>query len=309
MKNNQGRTRVLNIEKELLGLVNISEIFRVGVYFDQNLIDRVDLAKYGINNTFTEGLSQVPKPVKATTKANIKGKYVRKQPEEKTEIERHISYTRRKDGARVEYDRVYNIYTKVLLHQFNAPISFERDDNGNELLLSPHMTFDRTQQGNEKCKHIINVFLEVFQDYDLFREDLNPFFKFEKNFDEEILPSGTLSEARTASDLIGLVERHAGPEEAQFFADRLDVFKEFQAIVKAGSKGINGYMTFEFDGKDIIVAESIRRNNATYVFNKQGYQEEIMRDKQDVRKNGLAIKIFNHLDNWERNIRAFLNQH
>lgn len=309
MSSNKGRTRVLNIEKELLELVNVGETFRIGVYFDQNLVDRVDLAKYGIDTTFTEGLSQVPKPLKATTKANVKGKYVRKQPEEKTEIEKHIAYTRRKDGVKVEYNRVYNIYKKVLLHQFNAPITFEKDEDGTELLLSPLLLFNRTVEENEKCKHVINVFLEVFQDYDLFREDLNPFFKFEKDFDKEILPSGTLSEARTVNDLVSLVERHAGTEEAQFFSGRLDVFKEFNAIVKAGSKGINGYLTFEFEGKNIIVAESIRKNNATYVFNKLGYKEEVMYDKQDVRKNKRSIKILNHLDNWEQNIRRFLNEH
>ena len=205
MSTNQGRTRVLNIEKELLGLVQVGETFRVGVYFDQALIDRVDLVGYGISRTFTEGISKVPNPLRSNTKVNTKGKYVRKQPEEKIEIDKHISYTRRKDGVHVEYDRTYNIYKKVLLHLLNISVTFKKDENGVELLLSPPVTFDRTQLGNETCKHVINVFLEIFQDYDLFRENLNPFFKFEKSFDSEILPSGTLSEARTFNDLVAVV--------------------------------------------------------------------------------------------------------
>ena len=309
MSSNQGRTRVLNIEKELLGLVNVGETFRIGVYFDQSLIDRVDLAKYGISKTFTEGMSKVPNPIKTNTKANINGKFVRKQPEEKEEIEKHISYTRRKDGVHVEFDRIYYIYKKILLHKLNTTITFEKDENGNELLLSPPIIFDRTPSGNEICKHTINIFLEIFQDYDLFREDLNPFFKIEKNFDEEILPSGTLSEVRTYRELVELVERHAGNEEARFFSERLEVFKEFDATVRAGSKGINGYLAIEFEGKDIVAAESIRKNNANYIFSKENYKNGIMLGKQDVRTNSKSVKILNHNDNWEQNIRRFLNEH
>ena len=64
-------------------------------YLKSELLD-----KYNLPKQFPTKSEFIPLPKGSVTKVNIKGKYVRKQPEEKEEIIKQIRYIRKKDKVK-----------------------------------------------------------------------------------------------------------------------------------------------------------------------------------------------------------------
>lgn len=308
MSTNQGRTRVIRAENILAELITLGETFRVGLPFDKELLARVDLKKFGLSDVFKENESQIPKAAGPRTRTNLKGLIVRKQPEEKEEVKKHIEYRRKKDKSLVKYDRIFNIYKKELLDRLNLGLTFMKDAEGNEFIVSEPLLFDDGYANNKKSTHVINMFLEVFKNYEILRENLEYYFKAEVNFDNEILPAGKLSDPRNFDEFVEIAERHLKDEDREPLINRLNVFKEFGPIFRKG-RGYNGYIALVFEDKGIVAAESIKRDNATYFFKLEDYEDNIMKDKQEVISGKLMLKRCFHTDEWEKSVRRFLNQH
>lgn len=308
MKTNQGKTRIIKPENVLSQLVTYGETFRVGLLFDANLLARVDLKRFGLINSYTEGQAQMPQAAGVRTKTNLKGMYVRKQPEEKEEIKRRIEYTRKKDRTKIRYDRVFLIFKKVLLDNLRIELTFKTSEDGTPFITSPPLIFDDDYANGKKIAHVINLFLEIFGDYEILRENLEYYVKAEIAFENEILPSGILSDPRTFSELVEKIEQFVNEVDRKPLVERLSVFKEFGPIIRR-SRGGSGYIALIFEEKGIVAAESIKRNNATYFFRIQDYEDTILKDKQEVIKNKLMIKRLFHSDEWEKHVRRFLNLH
>jgi hypothetical protein len=307
MSERKKRSRVLKSESTLSGYLTLGEEFHIGLALTPDIVKGLDLKKFGLD-TVNYGDVKVPKAAGPTTKANINGKVGRKQPEKKHEIEKHIDYIRKKDGRRIEYDRVYEVWEKELKHKFNIAFTFKKDVNGENTVFSPLLVFDNTPVNNMKNTHVMNVFLEVFGFSDLYRPNLSPLVKYEKSFDEEILPPGNLGERENFDALIEIAERHVSPEDLKPLLHRLELFKEFNPIIRQSAKGLSGYYAFIFKDKGIVAAESIKRDNATYFFKEEDYENTIIKDKQDIINNNLMLKRLSHTDNWEQNARKFLNK-
>jgi hypothetical protein len=308
MSTHKGKTRIIRSESILSELITFGEKFRVGLPFTEKLASEGGLKKHGLNEKFEDSKLQIPKGLGPRTRANLKGLIVRKQPEEKVDVERHIKYIRRKDKAKVEYNRIFSVYKKELLDKLNLGFVFLKDHEGQEFIVSEELEFNDDYANNKKNTHVINMFLEVFNDYEILRDNLEYYIKEDPSFNDEILPSGNLSEPRNFSDLVDAVERHISDEDKEPLINRLNVFKEFGPAIRKG-KGYNGYIALVFEDKGIVAAESIKRDNATYFFKLSDYEDNIMKNKQEVITGKLMIKRFFHTDEWEKKVRRFLNQH
>lgn len=304
---NKGRTRVVNAHNAVSNLVPYGENFRIGLAFDDDLIKSTDLDKFGLAKIFDENISQLPKAAGARSRANRKGHWVRKHPPEKTELKRHIKY-KTKRGDTVEYDRVYNIYKKILIDKLGIELAFVNHDTAGHLIASPLLMNDDEQKNQVINAHVINLFLEIFKDFEILRENYEYYFKAEEEFNDVILPEGSLTDPRIFGDFVNVVSAQNKEADREPTIKRLDVFKEFKAVLKTG-KGINGYAIIEFEDKDIVAAESLKHGHATYFFNKKDYEETVVNNKQNVINNELAIRRFYHTDGWERNVRGFINKH
>jgi len=301
------RIRIIRSESILSELVTLGETFRIGLPFEDAAKNN-DLNKFGISGVFKESEMQTPIPAGPRTKANLKGMYVRQQPEVKEETLRHIKY-KKKNGTKVEFDRIYNMYKKILLDRLNVSFHFMKDEDGTEFIVSDVLVFDDDFANSKKNTHIINLFLEVFGNYEVIRENLSYFIKTDAPFDTEVLPSGERLEERNFNEFIefaerNIKERHRGP-----LIERVNVMKEFAPTVRK-TLGRNGYLVFIFEDKNIVAAESTKENNATYFFSIQDYEDNILKDKQEVINNKLMVKRFYHSsdDRWAKRIRRFLNQ-
>ena len=306
----QGKTRILKSETILSELVPFGEQFRIGVPFEQ-AIKSPDLNKFGISSNFEDGRVQIPNAAGPKTRTNTKGMYVRKQPEEKEDILRHIKYRSKKTGRNVEFDRTYHIYKKELVDSLRLGFHFVTDDDGTEFIASDLLIFDDDYKNSKKNTHVINLFLEVFGAYEVLRTNLEYFIKAEESFGHDILPSGTLSDPRNFDRFVEYAEKHLSESDRKPLIDRANVLREFNPIVRRSTGGLNGYLAFHFPDKKIVAAESMKKNQATYFFEEDNYEDNLMKDKQEVLRDKLMIKRLYHTrnDEWEKKVRRFLNEH
>ena|GEM_PF-5656682 len=301
------KSRILNAEKYLRGFLKDGEAFHIGLLFE-DFLKSSNNSKYNLPKQFVEGANIVPSPIGSNTKANVKGKYIRKQPEEKNIIKRHIKYIRKKDKIKVEFDRDFNVYVKELLNQYNIGFTYRTNIHGQKLVTSPTLVFENTSDSEMKSKHVINMFCEVFNDFEVLDKDLQPAIHFNKRFDNDLLPMGMLSDTKTYEALMEFSAKYTRNQVEQgAFQKRLNVLMNYKPEIKGkGPNGFFGYILFGFDDLGIAILETMYSDNATYIFRTKNYDEAVITDKQTVIKNKLAKRLF-HYDNWEANIHALLS--
>lgn len=303
------RKRIRNINKHLHFYLKEGEKFRVGLLFEDYSKSHL-LNKYNLPKTFIDNSSKTPLAKGSVTRANVKGKYGRKQPEEKETITRHIDFVRRKDGVRVEYDRQYYVYKKVLLHHYNIGFNFITNKHNQKLIVSDELTFSNTDKHRIKNTHIVNMFCEIFNDFEVYDEKLNPAIHFNTKFDNIILPSGTLDDNDSLKDLIEIGSRFTKNEDDNnAYQKRLEVLKDFKPDIRGkGPNGFFGYIVFGFTKYDIVLLETMYAGNATYVFTTKNFENQVIQDKQTVLNNKLHLKRFFHDDNWENKLKEFMKK-
>lgn len=303
------RKRIRNIGKYLEFYLTENQEFHIGLLFEDYLKSPL-LDKYGLPSKFPNGENCVPKPKGSVTRANIKGKYARKQPEEKETVIRHIDYIRKKDRVRVRYDRKYHIYVKVLLHQYETGLNFVINSHGQKVVISDKLINSDKQADKLKNTHIANMFCEMFNDFEIFDKSLSPAIHFNTKFDEIILPSGKLKNTDNFDDLVEIGNRFARDEtEKKAYYRRLKILTEYEPDIRGkGPNGFRGYIVFGFTDIDIVLLETMYAGNATYVFSTENFEEQVIKDKQTVLKNKLHLRRFFHDDNWEVKLRNFMDK-
>ncbi len=303
---NHFNSRKRDAQKYLQPLVNANDNFYIGVLFN-DVLNSPNLQKYNIVPIFEDYAEFIPKAMGFVTKANRLGRYVRKQPEEKTEKRVHIEYTRR-DGAHISYDRIYNVFVKELAHKFNVSLRFITNNLGQQLIVSETLTNDTAN--NIKNTHVINMFYEMFGDFEVFDENHNHAIHFNKTFEEKLLPSGSLSDERVYGELMYFFKRCNNGDDSKVkgYKGRIDTLLKYNPdFLGKGPDGFYGYLVFEFVKLGIVILESMQPDNATYVFSSDNYEGLIVKDKQVVLQDNLYLHRFYHLNNWKENICGYLD--
>jgi hypothetical protein len=298
--------RIIKSESLLSQFLRPGEDFYIGILWEDYL-KNVDLQKYGLPTTFVNGQEMVPKAKGGATKANKSGKFKRKQPEEKTTRTIEISFIN-KHGTHVHYFRDFDVYVRELVHQFDMKFICRVNEHDQKIVASPVLTYTDQSDTNLMNTHAINLFGEVFGEFEIFDANLNPALKFNKRYSYDFLPKGELNKGENTKDVLLTVERYLkDPVESAAFAKRLFVIKEFDPDLRGrGPGGFFGYIVFGFSSKQIVILESMYHGRATYVFDAKNYEEIIIKDKQEIIQNKLMKERFIHNDKWESTIRAYL---
>lgn len=311
MKVKKEKKRILKSEVYLTNYLTLGEEFHLGAIFNPEKLQTLGLNRFGLRPEMKEGEIVIPSAVGPYTRANTKGKIVRSFPEEKIDITKRIRYIRKRDQRLIEFDRTFNVFKKELQHRYNIGLTLKSDANGDKVLFSPKLVFDNNDEDNMRNTHVINLFIEIFgsNGFDVYRTNLNPSYRNAPTFDKEILPSGHLNNANNFDELIEIIKRYVNQKEVNYLIERLELFKEYNPLIRESSKGFNQYFILIFEEKRIVVAESIKKGNATYFFNLDGYEDVIVKDKQTVISEKLMLKRFKHSDYWANAVRNFLNKY
>lgn len=292
-------------------LIKDGEKFRICLPFPE-YENSPELKKFGLPEKFIDGYSFLPKPISGKAKENVFGKFVRAQPEEKTQVERHISFTK-KNGTKVSYDRYFNVWKKELQIRPNFTFEFWENESGEKYVCSKELIFSPEYQINLENTFYLNLFLQIFGSFEVLDESGNFPLPLDKRFDFEILPPGTKLE-----DDLSKIEEFTenifgkGSEIQRSFMERIEFIRKFKPEVAAhGTDGFAGYIVFEFQDKDFVLVESIKSGNATYIFPKENYKDLIKLDKQTIISKGLMKKRIAHdsdkdHEKWKKKIWAIL---
>lgn len=301
---NQKRKRIQNSNIYLSEFLQENESFFIGIPFEE-FASCVALSKYKLPTIFNEGDSIIPNPVGSTTKSNVNGKFVRKQPEEKEEITKHIEQRRKKDKTLVKFDRIYHVYIKEFQHKFNISLNFLTNKHNQQIVVSEKLIYN--EESAIKNTHTINVFCEIFNTFEVLTTECEFAIHFNKKFEMELLPKGTLINNENFDEVVRISSHYTRNEtEQKAFIKRLQLLKEYNPDIRGkGPNNFFGYIVFGFSEFEIVILETMYSDNATYVFKMVDYENNVILDKQTVLKNKLLIKRFYHHDNWETNVKAY----
>lgn len=297
---------ILNANSHLQSFLREGEEFYIGLLYE-DFSEFLDFKKYGFPENFEEGYSILPKGLGPKTKANIDGKYVRKKPDEKTSKYIHIQYT--KNGRLISFTREYYVYIKELLHKYNITLSYYVNKHGQRVVVSNKLIFNTDYHSNLKNTHVINVFCEIFNDFEVFNSEFEPAINFNRRFESELLPKGKL-DARNFEEVIEISKHYTRNEtEHKAFQKRLHILKKYDPDVRGkGLNGFMGYIVFGFSDLNLVILESMYSDNATYIFSMEDYENNIILDKQQVKENKFLLKKVYHYENWEEIINSFFQK-
>lgn len=173
------------------------------------------------------------------------------------------------------------------------------ENNGELFVASPKLT--KTVETDFLNKHVINLFLDLFGDFQLKGDRLQSAFTDLpiRRLDWTLLPPGEYPWSRIESENL-LSKRKDGKERPIRHTD--DIIRQFKPESCAiGNGGFKGYVAFCFPQKGITLLENKFHGNATYVFN-QDWEELSKLTKASIIQGQLALKRIEHRKGWEREI-------
>ncbi len=301
------RNRILNSHRYLQTFLKEGDQFYIGILLE-DYIKTPNLDKYKLPKVFIHNNSHIPKSSGPATRANIHGKYVRKFPEEKEIKTVHIRYTR-KDGSLIDFYRDFHVYKKEMLHKFEIPIEFKENIHGQKIVSSTQLIFLNDEISRRKNTHVINLFCEMFGEFEVFNAEYEPAIHFNKIFEQELLPKGKLSE-ENIENLVEISKKYNKNEaDHTAFQKRLHVLMEFGPELRGkGPNGFFGYLVFGFLDLGIIVLEAMYAGNATYIFSIENYEDNIFKDKREAMNSKQFLKRVLHFGKWETEITDYLKK-
>ncbi len=167
-----------------------------------------------------------------------------------------------------EHEDFRDQYRKCYPIQRVPPPSIELtyvEQEAQRLVTSPVLT--RRKADNELIKHVINLMLELFGACEAVSADLARFtIPKVKKANWRLLPPGEYPWDRLKNHIDHAVAR-AGNDAQKVIWDRQETLKSFAPDeIYVGQGGFNDYLAYVFRSSNIVVLESVRMDNAIYVF-------------------------------------------
>lgn len=178
------------------------------------------------------------------------------------------------------------------------------EKNGERFVSSPKLT--KTTETDSLNKHVINLFLDLFGDFQLKNEKLQSALANIpiRRLDWTLLPLGEYPWSRIESE--GLLPKHRDGKNRQI-RHTDDIIRQFNPESCAiGNGGFKGYVAFCFPQKGITLLENFFHGNATYVFNNK-WEELSKLTKATIIQGNLALKRIEHRIGWEQEIVKLLS--
>lgn len=247
---------------------------------------------------------------KGPLKENIKGKMVRKQPEAKISVWKHIEYYSKRFDKDISYDREFNIWEKEKLHQFELDLKLAKTPQGELVLHFPlfKMIDDKTHFLKAGAAMNMSIVLgHYFMLYDTLFEPIIPVTKFRN---KRILSAGARSISEKLQEIEKMLIDNNTGEKAQGNSYRFALLRDKKPNdVTMGTGGFNEYLMFEYEMNDLMVLENLKSGNATYVFNLETFDKSKTLDKQNASKDPSFLKriIHDNMDDWGAQMGTFFN--
>lgn len=199
----------------------------------------------------------------------------------------------------------YKRYPRTFIPPPSVELSIKQLQTGDMVLAS--QTIEFIENRDAELIHIINLFLELFGECELLRQDLSPVLETRLvRLNWEVLPKGLLPWVQLQKHLKPIVERQPDGNRA-VINKRHEAINAFgPEFVAVGHGGFDGYVIFGFPSKSIYILESTQINNATYVLDKN-WEDLSNMTKAELLNHGLQKERLIHRENWFAALRRVLS--
>lgn len=298
------KQRIVKTEN-YLSTIKDGESFHIAFRDINNKLERTE--QIGFSKHLEIGECILPKSLGPISRFNSEGrKIVRRDLEKETfYVSRYWEWT---DWGGNSHSAYVDIPRKRYPRDFVSPPSEELlVDNYKDSKIIVSRELSKNEQNLESIKHLINLFLELFGECDLIRENYQPFIHENIiRLNWKIFPQGEHPWERIKEIVYERIER-------QLKGNRPVIKHQFEIItnhvtnfVAIGEGGFNDYVVFGFPQKDFFILESLKTGNATYIFDRDWERFSKLTKAEVLDNNFQRDRIF-HTPNWEVRINELFD--
>lgn len=305
------RKRIRNI-KNYIGFIKPSTKIVIGVI---DIVRYRDiLTKIGFTDNLEIGESMLPSTSPGpVSEFNAEGRYKRHRDQPMETAYRTREWHWKEWRGRYDYedkwdfvDVPYQRYPRTFISPPSIELKIAANTQGEKIITSPLIDYI---EGNETLlKHIINLFLEILGECQVFTEDLDAIIRTPiKRLNWRILPPGKRPWKTLRKEIDPIID--LAPKGNQpVIRYRLEIINRYEPnFVAIGQAGFHGYIGFGFDEKNIYVFESIYTGNATYVFDER-WEELSKKTKAEILDQNLQNDRIIHRKGWAGKIKNLLGE-
>lgn len=298
---------IRNVETYLAGLP-AGVTLRPVAQIDDRLM--VQLPALGFPATPESGHTVLPTPVGPVSQFNADGRWIvhRDLPKELRYI-RTVSWRwkqwagRDQTEEREEFrDINRDCYPRSPVPPPGIEVTY-LEVGGKRLLVAPPVTND--PERIEAIAHVVNLLLELAGECELVREDFSPFTPpLLRRVNWTMLPPGAHPWERLAAHLQAVLRRTSDNTQRVILDRQATIMEHGPDEQYVGLGGFSDYVAYVFKDRGTVVLESIRRDNAIYIFG-DDWERFAQLTKADVIGNQLHRARIVHSTGWkERLVRA-----
>jgi len=283
---------------------------RIAVEITPELQDALHRA--GFSSSLIEGDTILPNAVGNVSRFNADGRYIKLKnlPKELRYITTaEWSWEQWRGRGKTEtITESRDIYKDCYQRKFIPPPSLELTLlklNGQLFTVSQEFTIKQVKP--ELFKHVINLFLEIFGECEIRREDLSSFTPVSiKKVNWSMLPPGTYPWDKVQKH-VKIIVKDKHSKYSNVILDRQETLSLYEpGEVYVGNGGFRSYVAYIFKAKKLVVLESILTDNATYIFG-DDWEKVSMLTKAEILKNALHKNRLIHSKGWETRLRSILD--
>lgn len=280
---------------------DINEIKNLRVKIDDNIIEKTQ--KIGFSKEIEVGETVLPLAIGPITHFNAYGKEkINKKEREKRTIYRayHIMdwHGQYHDGIAYE---VRECYKREYINPYEIELMII-ESNGNKYIISKEIS-----NNIDKLKHIINIFLEIFEECEVVYNDEFIHYGEVRRLNWDILPKGKYPWEKIYPYIKKNLENMAETKVRIIMENIKTITNYNPSFVAVGKSGFSGYMIYGFNNKEKVILESIELNNATYILNKD-WEDISKLTKAEILRNNLHEKRIIHTKTWKNEIKKVIQE-
>ncbi|MBA4192687.1 MAG: hypothetical protein C0467_32370 [Planctomycetaceae bacterium] len=178
--------------------------------------------------------------------------------------------------------------------------------DGHWCVTTPELT--KIAASTETNKHSINLMLELFGSCELLTSELRPIIMpVIRRANWRILPPGDYPWTKLTEHIAAVI----GPrseDTRRIIWDRQETIKSFGPDeIYVGEAGFDDYLAYVFKSRKQVVLESVRKDNAIYVFG-MNWQGVSQLSKAEILRDGLQHARIIHMKGWKTQLANLLDQ-
>ena len=302
------KTRITNLDR-YLSFMPKGTRFRVSVSAESNAArpDRI-----GFPRDCIPGTAVLPKSSGPVSRYNAEGKFVRRSdlPKEsrfiRTVIWRWKQWRGKDHEEKEDYRDIYrDCYPRELIPPPSIELSLIEID-GERCVVSPELEYSASNEGTNL--HVINLMLELFGSCEILRADLTRISApVITKVNWRFLPTGEYPWAKLKTHISHALTK-SSDDVQRIIWNRMETLKAYgPSQIYVGQGGFNDYLAYVFNERRLVVLESIRKDNAVYVFG-LNWENISKFSKAEILNSKLQTARIVHSKGWKSQIAQLLGR-